>query len=206
MANGNRPGSAVAVRSRPGVVAATARRKVILGSIEGGPAGSAVAAASMVRQERKERAKRAAPKNPAPFSRTRTGRYGKKGFKTLTGRASGGVLLAEYIGGALIITFSIFTKGPEKGYLDITSEVLIRLSALTAVFFVLFLLSGNSKSGKAAAWFGLLIDLGIVFTATSQSQFTTMADIISGKPTGVDQATLDSATSIKDPQPDLLPS
>lgn len=82
------------------------------------------------------------------------------------------------------------------------SKVLIRLTALTSLFFVLFLMSGSKRGGQFAIWFGLLVDLGIVFTAARGQAFTTLADEISGKGTGI---TLDAATSKLDtPHPEQM--
>jgi hypothetical protein len=87
------------------------------------------------------------------------------------------------------------------------SELIVRLTALTAIFFVLFLLAGT-KAGKAAMWFGLLVDLGIVFTATTQNVFADLASAVQGKPitdpsTGeaLDTATLTASTSVDEPEP-----
>jgi hypothetical protein len=81
---------------------------------------------------------------------------------------------------------------------------MVRLTALTAVFFVLLLIAGSPNSGKAAAWFGALVDLGIVFTATRESMFSTLADVVQGVPTGADQATLTAAIKVTEPPPDIV--
>jgi hypothetical protein len=61
------------------------------------------------------------------------------------------------------------------------------------VFFVLFLMQGSKRGGQLAIWLGLLIDLGVIFTAAREQLFTTTANIISGKGTGV---TLDSTGAL----------
>lgn len=135
----------------------------------------------------------------------RQSRGASKLGKTLTGRASGGIILGEFLIGALIISSSLFTKGLNKGYLATISEITLRLSALSIVFFVLFLVAGSEKAGKAAAWFGLLVDLGIAFTATTEGQFTTLADIFSstGTGAGTDKTILASSTTYPEPQPSV---
>jgi hypothetical protein len=85
------------------------------------------------------------------------------------------------------------------------ANILIRLTAFTAVFFILFLAAGSPKAGKAAAWFGLLVDLGIVFTAYQASFFDSLTSLVQGAPTGVDQATLLAATSVGEPARTQLP-
>lgn len=181
------------VKSNPG---ATARRKIVLGSAEGTVAGPEAAAVTVAR------AKRQTPQRPArkpaelPKPRKVTGGPGK-----LSGTASGGLILIEFLAGTLIIVSGLFTKGAAKGYVVTMSEITVRLSALTAVFFILFLVAGSRSGGKAAAWFGLLIDVGIGLHAASEAEFSSLAGIISGQGTGVDQATLTAATTVPEPKP-----
>jgi hypothetical protein len=96
-----------------------------------------------------------------------------------------GVLFAEYFGGALIISLELFTQGATKGYPASIARVMMRLTALTAVFFVLFLMQGSRRGAQAAVWLGLLVDLGIVFTAARGQTLKTTADIIAGQGTGI---------------------
>jgi hypothetical protein len=81
------------------------------------------------------------------------------------------------------------------------SELLLRLTALTMVFFVLFLLAGT-KGGKAAVWFGLLVDFGILFTAATENVLADTASVISGQPVGTNSTTLAaSGGSLDQPEP-----
>jgi ABC-type multidrug transport system permease subunit len=83
------------------------------------------------------------------------------------------------------------------------SELLLRITALTTVFFVLFLLAG-SKAGKAAVWFGLLVDLGIVYTAANQNVLQNMASLLSNTAVGGGTITLTSAGgggNLEQPEP-----
>jgi len=137
---------------------------------------------------------------PRGRSRSRSGRA----FKSLTGRESGGILLAEYFGAVVIIVLGLFTKGPGQGYHQTMADIMLRLTALTGIFFILFLLAGT-KGGKAAVWFGLLVDLGVIFTATRENVLTDTANIVAGKGTGVDTATLTAATKEPEPTPPELP-
>jgi len=95
----------------------------------------------------------------------------------------------------------MFTKGTTKGYTATMSEIMIRLTALTMVFFILFLMAGSPNAGKFAAWLGALVDLGILFTAYRESFFSTLTDIVQGKPLGVEEVTLTAATKMSDTPP-----
>jgi hypothetical protein len=106
-----------------------------------------------------------------------------------------GILFAEYIGGAVVISLELFTQGANRGYTASMSRVMIRLTALTAVFFVLFLMQGSRRGGQAAVWFGLIVDMGIVFTAGRGQTLSTTADIVSGK--GIQDIQLTSAGDIQ---------
>lgn len=122
------------------------------------------------------------------------------GFKgpTLTG-AHTSAIFAEYIVAVVIITMGLFVRGGAQGYTQTMSNVLMRLTALTSVFFVLFLLSSSKKGGQVAVWFGLLVDLGVILTAARTQTFSTVSDIVAGKGTGVETATLTAATTATEP-------
>jgi hypothetical protein len=160
---------------------ASRRRAKVLSDDE--PAG--VAAGRGVRDTRPSRIT-AAPR--APKSPKRSGGATKFGssfqFKTYD-RAPTGALVAEFMGAALIIVLALFTETATKGYAATISKVMMRLTALTMVFFVLFLLQGSKRGAQAAIWLGLLIVIGVIFTAAQEKVFTTTADEVSGKGTGV---------------------
>jgi hypothetical protein len=122
----------------------------------------------------------------------------KPAFRSLTGREYGGVMLAEYLAGILILAAGMIIRGSSNGYLAVMSGFLTRATALTGVFFILFLL-GPTKAGKAAMYFGALVDLSIVFTATQQNIFSDLAKVVQGQPLAVDSATVDANTNIAEP-------
>lgn len=96
-----------------------------------------------------------------------------------------GTLAAEYVGGVIIICVAVPLKAGSDGYQKTMVSTIYRVSALTLLFFVLALMANNPKSGKVAALFGALVDLGIVFVATTDHTFQTLGDVLSGKPVTV---------------------
>lgn len=194
------PATGQAPRTKTG--SAVERRAAVKGAVEGsakGPAGAAVGAATGARKSRvtQSRTRRAAGAT--------AGYAGKRGGRLAMGKLespASGPLFAEYFGAGLVISFELFAKSAGEGYMATMSKVMMRLTALTAVFFVLFLMTGSKRGGQVAVWFGLLIDLGVVFTAARGQSFTTIADMISGKGTGV---TLTAATGALDaPHPEQM--
>jgi hypothetical protein len=165
------------------------RRAVVKGAATGiktGPAGAARGAAKGAAKTRKSSA----------GARAR-GYAGKRSKAFAMGKVEGaqsGALLAEYLGGAVIISLELFTQGASRGYVSSMARVMIRLTALTAVFFVLFLMQGSRRGGQFAVWFGLLVDLGIILTAARGQTFSTTSDIVSGK--GIQGISLTSAGDI----------
>lgn len=135
--------------------------------------------------------------------------YGKKGyttskpaFKALTGREYGGVMLAEYLAGILILAVAMIIRGWSNGYLTVMTGFITRATALTGVFFILFLL-GPTKAGKAAMYFGALVDLAILFTATQQNVFSDVAKVVQGQALTTDTATVEANTTMDEPKPGL---
>ncbi len=106
-----------------------------------------------------------------------------------------GALFAEYFAAALIIVLALFTETATKGYSATISKVMLRLTALTMVFFVLFLMQGSKRGAQAAIYLGLLIDLGVIYSAAQEQLFSTTAAEVTGKGTGVQ---LDSAGGLSD--------
>lgn len=72
-------------------------------------------------------------------------------------------LAAEFLVCVLIITISTFTKPGD--YAVKMSQALWRLTAVTALFFVLALWSMSEKYGKIATAFGVLIVAGVLYHA-----------------------------------------
>lgn len=116
-------------------------------------------------------------------------------IKSLDGPHTG-ALFAEYFAAAVVISLALFTETATQGYSATISKVMIRLTALTSVFFVLFLLQGSKRGAQAAIWFGLLIDVGVVFTAARGNLFTTVATEVSGTGLSSQGITLDSAGNL----------
>jgi len=90
-------------------------------------------------------------------------------------------LVAEWLGGVVLICIAVPTQAANVGYAKTITRIMYRLTALTAVFFVLALMA-NSKAGKVAVYAGLLIDLGIVFDAVQSGTLKGTANIMTGKP------------------------
>jgi hypothetical protein len=159
---------------------ATERRAVVKGAVEGSEAGPVGVAAGAAKGRSKARKQ---ARSSSTRARSRGSSRGRgPGIGKLSGPASG-ALFAEYFAGALIISFDLFTETPTKGYVPTISKVMMRLTALTAIFFVLFLMQGSKRGAQLAVWFGLLVDLGVVFTAARKQTFSTMSDIIGNKGT-----------------------
>lgn len=99
------------------------------------------------------------------------------------------VLLAEFIGGLVIIAVAMFTRTATEKYQDVMASIMARYTAFTGIFFILFLMgSGGKRASQAAAWFGLIIDLGLLFDATNHSMFEDLSAFINGS--GLTNATL----------------
>lgn len=195
------PATGDAPKTRPGK--ATERRAVVKGAAEGatkGPAGAAVGAATGARKARKQ------TRSTITTARGTSSR--SRGRKLSIGKLDSprsGALFAEYFAAALVITLDLFVKSPSEGYLSTMSKVMMRLTALTAVFFVLFLMTGSKRGGQVAVWFGLLIDLGVIFTAARRRSFTDIADMVSGKGTGITLTDATNKLTAPHPEPPQLP-
>lgn len=85
-----------------------------------------------------------------------------------------GILLAEYLTAAILICFGAFTG--DKSYSEKMAAILLRLSALTGVFFVLSLVASGQNSGRFAAAFGGLIDVAVLFDASKSGVIKTVGD------------------------------
>ena len=107
------------------------------------------------------------------------------------GKDATSTLIAEYLFAVVVIFLSVFT-GSSLGYAQQMSSALWRVTAVTAIFFVLSLAARGGKSGKVATAFGLIIDLGVLFEAVKSDTIKTAGDILSGKGSGVNDTTLTS--------------
>jgi hypothetical protein len=88
------------------------------------------------------------------------------------------------------------------------STIMIRLTALTALFFSLTLIGTVQRAAKFAIWFGFIVDLGILYHATTSGSTKAIANIFSGKPilsSGTGGVTLAADFTSKDTPPQPTP-
>lgn len=90
------------------------------------------------------------------------------------------VLVAEFLLAILIIGFNGFSDIARNGYQTAMSGVFLRFTAVSGVFFVLFLLSGSKRGSTVAALFGGLVDLGILFNAVNKGAISDLTSVITG--------------------------
>jgi hypothetical protein len=103
-------------------------------------------------------------------------------------------LAAEFIIGLLIIVMSTVSNTAKSDYQSAMAKAMLQGSAFIAVFFVLFLMAAGKRGSEAAAWFGALVDLGILFTAVNGNAIQDFSDLVQGK--GITDAQLLSATKV----------
>lgn len=143
-------------------------------------------------------------------------RKGPGGFKGLAGKEPGGILLAEYLAAVVLLCVAAITRGGRDGYTTVMANLTIRLTAVTGVFFVLFLLAGT-RAGKTAAWFGLLVDVAIFINSAQRNVFLDIGRAVTGTPTAGtadsagnvtvtadDEKTIAEALDVKEPTPDVV--
>ena len=118
------------------------------------------------------------PRYTPRSSRTRYIRYVGNQDASNTGK-----LVVEWLAGVVLISIAVPTQGSDNGYQKVMTTIMYRLTALTAVFFVLALMA-NSRAGRVAVYVGLLIDLGLVFTTYREGTLKKTGELIAGKPTG----------------------
>ena len=113
--------------------------------------------------------------------------------------APSGALIAEWLIGVVGICIAVPLSGTANGYGKTMTMIMYRLTGLTGIFFVLALAANSSKLGKAAVYFGAIIDLGILYTATSSGQLAKVAKVFNGQPVsgGVEPAA--DVTSASEP-------
>lgn len=99
-------------------------------------------------------------------------------------------LLAEYLVALALIGWSGTTKIANNGYQHAISGIMLRFTAVTMVWFVLFLMAAGKRSGTFAAWFGALIDLGILFDAVNSQSVANLTSVIKGQGLNMDKTTL----------------
>lgn len=90
-----------------------------------------------------------------------------------------GKLVGEWLLGVLLISVTVPLQAGSNGYQKVMTSVMYRLTALTAVFFVLAIMS-SGKAGKAAVYFGLIVDLGILFNAVRNGTVGNLGKVFAG--------------------------
>lgn len=93
-----------------------------------------------------------------------------------------GALMAEWLFGVVVISVTVPLQGAQNGYGKAITDVMFRLTGLTGFFFVLALLGNSARASRFVVWFGLLVDLGILFTATTSGTFNAMTAVFKGEP------------------------
>jgi hypothetical protein len=96
------------------------------------------------------------------------------------------ILVAEFLVAMVIIGFQGISSVGRNGYQSAISGIMLRFSAVTAIWFILFLFASSKRGGTFAAWFGFLIILGILFDAVRKDAIKDMSNIISGQGIGQD--------------------
>lgn len=91
------------------------------------------------------------------------------------------VILAEYVLAMIIIVIKTITGTAKTSYQEAMAVAMLQASALTGVFFILFLIASGKRASKVAAWFGVLIDLGVLFTAVNANSITDFTSLVQGK-------------------------
>ena len=105
-------------------------------------------------------------------------------------------LAAEFLLAVVLIVAA--AMGKPGGYLDRMSEILWRLTALTAVFFILALASMNTVMNKVSVQFGGLIVVAILLMEVKT--IGQVFNVLAGKGTGADETAL-TADVTTDPPP-----
>lgn len=115
----------------------------------------------------------------AYFQQQSTDLAGKAGrraqsYAPVPARDDEAVLVAEWLAGLIVIWLGVFTSSSD--YATVMLQIGKRYLAVTAIFFVLALLAaGGGKKAEAAKWMGLLIDVGIVLSATQSGLFQALS-------------------------------
>jgi hypothetical protein len=91
------------------------------------------------------------------------------------------VLLSEFLVAMVIVGAKGVTDIATTGYQKAITGIMLRYTAIIAIWFVLFLMSSSKRGSQFAMWFGLLIDLGILFDAVSGDAIANLTSIINGQ-------------------------
>lgn len=106
----------------------------------------------------------------------------------------GPVLIAEFVLGLVIIIITTITSSAKSTYQEAMATAMLQSTALTGVFFILFLVASGKRASQAAAWFGAIVDLGILFNAVNQGAINQFGSLVAGK--GVSNVTLISQKTV----------
>lgn len=91
------------------------------------------------------------------------------------------ILVAEWVLAVLLIGVTVPSERGGKGYADMMGTMMLRLTGLTGIFFALSLIGTVQRAARFAIWFGFLIDLGIIYHATTSGSSKALASIFTGK-------------------------
>lgn len=90
-------------------------------------------------------------------------------------------LVAEFILALIIVISDTISHTARTSYQEAMTKAALQSTALTGVFFILFLISAGKRGSKIAALFGVLIDLGVLFTAVNKGSISDLASLVQGK-------------------------
>jgi len=136
-----------------------------------------------------------APKRPEPkrdishaSNERRHGGHGRSGTgrRTKAPRSSAGtpkigVLIAEWLLAVVLIVVTVPMSGSTKGYQATITSIMMRLTGLTGIFFALALIGTSQKAARFPVWFGLIIDLGIIYHASASGGLKGTVALFSGQ-------------------------
>jgi hypothetical protein len=111
---------------------------------------------------------------------------GAAGGRSRTRRSPGsqpkiGVLIAEWLLALVLISVTVPMSGSSKGYQQTITSIMLRLTGLTGIFFALALIGTSQKAARFTIWFGLLIDLGIIYHASTSGALKATTAIFQGQ-------------------------
>lgn len=90
------------------------------------------------------------------------------------------VLVAEWLLAVILIAITVPSEKGSKGYPVMMGTIMLRLSALTGIFFALSLIGTAQRAARFAIWFGFLIDLGIIYHATTSGSTKALTAVFTG--------------------------
>lgn len=91
------------------------------------------------------------------------------------------VLVVEWLLAVILITVTVPSEKGGKGYPDMMATMMLRLSAATGIFFALSLIGTAQRAAKFAMWFGFIVDLGIIYHASTQRSGKALSALFTGQ-------------------------